>query len=135
MTATALDAVLQNWKGGTIAIRNSAFFRIGGFDEGFVDWGGEDDEFFDRCQSLNHCVYGFLPFVHQWHEVQPQRLDRDNLNETVILPERLSMSCRKRVGELCLRDFGKIAGPDPAVSYQNQQLLMKTELNPGHESL
>ena len=39
--------IFQNWKGGTIAIRKDAFTSIGGFDEGFVDWGGEDDEFYD----------------------------------------------------------------------------------------
>ena len=43
--------VLQNWKGGTIAVARDAFFQLGGFDEGFVDWGGEDDEFFDRCRA------------------------------------------------------------------------------------
>ncbi|GEM_PF-2063737 len=32
------ERVYQNWKGGTIAVQRDAFFRIGRFDEGFVDW-------------------------------------------------------------------------------------------------
>ncbi|HET6426662.1 MAG TPA: glycosyltransferase family A protein [Planctomycetaceae bacterium] len=113
------DRVCQNWKGGTIAIRRDAFFSIGGFDEGFVDWGGEDDEFFDRCrQTLRHCRFGFLPFVHLWHAPQVGRKAIDNPNIAHVLPSRMSLPAEDRVQELTQRDFGNPQGPDPARAYK-----------------
>ncbi len=111
--------VYQNWKGGTIAIRRDAFLSVGGFDEGFVDWGGEDDEFFDRCrQSLRHCRFGYVPFVHLWHAPQPDRKATDNVNIAQILPWRMEIPVGERVQELLTRQFGNVAGPQPAVSYK-----------------
>lgn len=113
------ERVFQNWKGGTIAIRREAFFAIGGFDEGFVDWGGEDDEFFDRCeQSLRHCRFGFLPFVHLWHQTQADRRMSSNINISRIMPWRMELPASQRVQELTQRNFGNRAGPDPAISYK-----------------
>ncbi len=114
------ERVFQNWKGGTIAIRRDAFFEIGGFDEGFVDWGGEDDEFFDRChQKLKHNRFGYLPFVHLWHTPQPGRKDANNLNITRIMPWRMGIPTSERVSELRGREFGKATGPDPQHNYRD----------------
>lgn len=62
--------ITQNWVGGTVAIRSEAFWAIGGFDERFVGWGGEDLEFYDRCQTLRGFFHGYLPFLHLWHPYQ-----------------------------------------------------------------
>ncbi len=111
--------VYQNWKGGTIAIRRHAFFAIGGFDEGFVDWGGEDDEFYDRCrQGLRHCRYGYLPFVHLWHAPQVGRKAADNVNVTRVMPWRMGMPVADRVRELTQRQFGNTSQPDPQRGYK-----------------
>lgn len=67
------ERVRQGWKGGTLAIRRECYHRIGGFDESFVGWTGEDREFYDRCLTLNGWRHGYLPFVHLWHEPQPAR--------------------------------------------------------------
>ena len=56
--------------GGSIAISRQTFFEIGGFDEAFLGWGGEDNEFWDRAQSRRVWPYAYLPFVHLWHELQ-----------------------------------------------------------------
>lgn len=113
--------VFQNWKGGTIAIRRDAFFAIGGFDEGFVDWGGEDDEFYDRCrQALAHCRYGYLPFVHLWHPPQSDRKAADNVNINHVMPWRMGLPVVERVQELATRDFGNPRGPDPIHSYKQE---------------
>ena len=64
------ERVRQNWKGGTLAIRRARFFELGGFDESFVGWGGEDREFFERCGLLRSWRWGYLPFVHLWHAAQ-----------------------------------------------------------------
>lgn len=112
--------VLQNFKGGTIATTRDLFFAIGGFDEGFVDWGGEDDEFYDRCGSRRHFRFGYLPFVHLWHPPQPDRIKPSNLNISRVLPLRLSIPAEQRIAELCQRGFGNPEGPDPAESYKSQ---------------
>lgn len=107
----------QNWKGGTIALEREAFLGIGGFDEGFVNWGGEDDEFYDRCRLLRHWQYGYLPFVHLWHVPQSERLNPSNVNEHVVLPARLAIPADERRQELRARSFGELTGPDPRISY------------------
>ncbi len=107
----------QNWKGGTIAIRKDAFMLTGGFDEGFVDWGGEDDEFYDRCSGVGHCRAGYLPFVHLWHAPQAKRMAADNLNTSRILPSRLAIPLAQRMAELRERKWGYPDAPDPIHRY------------------
>lgn len=112
------ERVLQNWKGGTIAIRRGSFFRLGGFDEGFVDWGGEDDDFFDRCSTMGHYCFGYLPFIHLWHKPQADRRQAENPNVVKVLPWRTGICLKDRIAELVARDFGRLSGPDPVVSYK-----------------
>lgn len=114
----ALEMIRHNWKGGTIAIRREAFRAIGGFDEGFVDWGGEDDEFYDRCQLVDHCRLGFLPFVHLWHAPQVGRKQTANPNTARVLPWRNSQPREQRAQELRARRFGDPRRPDPPASYR-----------------
>lgn len=114
-----IEAVKQNWKGGTIAIRRDAYLAIGGFDEGFVDWGGEDDEFYDRCALIGHCRSGYLPFLHLWHTPQVSRKQVSNQNITRVLPWRLSLPREARADELKQRRFGDMSRPDPYTSYKD----------------
>lgn len=113
--------VFQNWKGGTIAVARDAFLALGGFDEGFVDWGGEDDEFYDRCAQVGHCRAGYLPFVHLWHPPQPDRKLAENPNIADVMPWRLGMDRQARVDELVSRRFGAVDAPDPLTSYKAQR--------------
>lgn len=117
--ATEVDYVTQNWKGGTIAVRRKAFFDIGGFDEGFVDWGGEDDEFFERCSHVGHFRFGYIPFVHLWHPPQSLKLQVANPNIHRVLPSRYSLTISQRVVELSARSFGNPSEPDPKLGYKD----------------
>jgi hypothetical protein len=64
--------VVQNVHGGSIAATRAAYFEIGGYDESFVGWGGEDNEFWDRAETTGRVYpFGYLPFVHLWHAPQP----------------------------------------------------------------
>jgi hypothetical protein len=116
------ERVYQNWKGGTIAVRREKFFALGGFDEGFVDWGGEDDEFYDRCRGVKHCRFGYLPFVHLWHPPQVDRKAADNRNITDVMPWRMGLSVTERMAELSQRQFGDLSAPDPRQSYKSRSV-------------
>ncbi len=103
LRACAPESVSQNWCGGTLAIRRSAYDAIGGFDERFVDWGGEDDEFFDRCRALRQHSFGFLPFVHLWHPPQPNKLGQGRDAALALMHERLAIPRLQRIDELSRR--------------------------------
>ena len=67
----APENVLQNAQGGSIAVARDAFFAIGGFDESFVGWGGEDNEFWERAETTKSVyAFGYLPLIHLWHSPQ-----------------------------------------------------------------
>lgn len=69
----AVTEVVQNVHGGSLAITRDAYLAIGGFDESFVGWGGEDVEFWERVETRRSSRFGYLPFVHLWHEPQPEK--------------------------------------------------------------
>ena len=66
------SVIVQNAHGASIAAMREAYFAIGGYDESFVGWGGEDNEFWDRAETTGRVYdFGYLPFVHLWHAPQP----------------------------------------------------------------
>lgn len=72
------ENVLQNAQGGSIIATRDAFFALGGFDESFVGWGGEDNEFWERAETTNRVyAFGYLPFIHLWHPPQSRKQDPD----------------------------------------------------------
>jgi len=76
------DIVLQNLTGGgSVAVDSDWYFAVGGHDEEFVGWGGEDVEFWDRATSEGG-VYGYamLPIVHLWHRPQPDKTEGKDSN-------------------------------------------------------
>ncbi len=75
------DYIVQNLEaGGSMAITKEAYFRIGGMDEEFVGWGGEDIEFWKRCSLLNRWIWGYEPIIHLWHKSQPLKENKNNPN-------------------------------------------------------
>jgi GT2 family glycosyltransferase len=105
------ESVMQNAEGGgSIAITKAAFDRIGGMDEAFVGWGGEDNEFWERATTCKSWLYGDLSLVHLWHPSQPRK--RDALNPTAVLYESLSrVPPDERIRSLRERDQGRISSP------------------------
>lgn len=68
------EGVVQNLLGGgSVAATRAAFEGIGGFDEEFVGWGGEDEDFWQRGQTRRVFSWGCLPIVHLWHAPQPEK--------------------------------------------------------------
>ncbi len=75
------EAIVQNLEaGGSMAIAKSTYEALGGMDEGFVGWGGEDNEFWDRCLTRPTWVWGYEPILHLWHRSQPLKEQSDNPN-------------------------------------------------------
>lgn len=105
LTQQPPDVVVQNLEaGGSFAITREAYLEIGGFDEAFVGWGGEDNEFWERANSRKLWPYGYLPLVHLWHEAQPGKFDQQR--QTAELFERRSaIPVAERIEELRQRNF------------------------------
>lgn len=70
--------IVQNLHGGSIAATREAYEAIGGFDEEFVGWGGEDNDFWERAHAHGGVYpFGYLPMVHLWHAPQPGKIGGD----------------------------------------------------------
>lgn len=101
----APEVVMQNAQGGgSIAIGRKAYFAIGGFDESFVGWGGEDNEFWERATTRRLWPYGYLPLVHLWHAAQPGKHYAQR--QTAELLEQLSaIPASQRIADLIAQNF------------------------------
>jgi len=97
----APEFVLQNLTGGgSLAVEKSAYFDIGGFDEGFVGWGGEDVEFWDRAQTLKVSEYTYLPIVHLWHAPQPEKNEKKDSRAMQRLNRLMRLDAKTRISDL-----------------------------------
>jgi hypothetical protein len=65
--------ITQNVHGGSIAITRAAYEAVGGFDEEFVGWGGEDNELWERIETRRATRFGYLPMIHLWHPPQAEK--------------------------------------------------------------
>ncbi|MDH5692156.1 MAG: galactosyltransferase-related protein [Gammaproteobacteria bacterium] len=72
------ESVVQNLEGGgSAAACKDSFFEIGGMDESFVGWGGEDNEFWERASTRSVYSAGSQPIIHIWHPSQKEKKERD----------------------------------------------------------
>ena len=100
------ETVVQNLEaGGSLAIAREAYFAIGGLDEAFVGWGGEDNEFWERAQTRRVWPYSYMPIVHLWHPAQPQKAEANNPNQQRYQERSLS-PVETRIRELTMSNFG-----------------------------
>lgn len=111
LLAYAPENIMQNAEGGgSIAISLDGFEAIGGMDEGFVGWGGEDNEFWERAQTLRVWPWGNLPLVHLWHAAQPDK--RDVESHTAQYYRSLAqINPRERIARLGTLLRGRMTGP------------------------
>lgn len=110
----ARATVTQNVHGGTIVASRAAYDAIGGFDESFIGWGGEDNDFWDRANVGGRVYdYGYLPVVHLHHDDQPGKRARQTA--AIDLYAALeTVPPRERIARLRLRQQGRIEGPSIA---------------------
>jgi hypothetical protein len=106
LTSVPPETVVQNLEaGGSVAVKRRAYFALGGFDESFVGWGGEDDEFWERAQTLQVWEHCYLPIVHLWHQPQPEKLQDRNANIELFKMKR-SVPVTQRIKQLSISNFG-----------------------------
>lgn len=111
----AVDCVVENLDaGGSVAVAKDAFEAIGGFDEHFVGWGGEDNEFWDRCLTRKVWRNAFLPMVHLWHAAQAGKraVNGMGMNTATLTLQRRAMGPMERIRELNVRPRGALSWVD-----------------------
>lgn len=100
MDAQPAEAIVQNLEaGGSMAITREAYWSIGGMDEDFQGWGGEDTEFWDRCQVLPCWRWGYEPILHLWHQSQPLKHAADNSNVN-LAHAKIRLPRQQRIDDL-----------------------------------
>ncbi|KGP72372.1 galactosyltransferase-related protein [Pontibacillus yanchengensis] len=74
--------------GGINILSKKCFYKVGGFDERFIGWGGEDDAFAcamdtlcGKHKRLNNSIY------HLWHPTQ-RATGNSHYNENVLLARK-----------------------------------------------
>lgn len=102
-------AVVQNCEGHSLALRREAYAALGGHDETFLGWGGEDNEVFDRCLTLRFHDHAYLPMLHLHHPPQPGK-DGAKPNQSYF-EERMAIPAARRIEELAARPWGRREGP------------------------
>lgn len=107
----APDAIVQNLEaGGSVAITQQAFEAIGGLDESFIGWGGEDNEFWERAQTRRVWPWAGLPLVHLWHAAQAGK--RDATYHTAQHYRALAqVDPLERIARLRAQEQGRSDGP------------------------
>lgn len=104
MWPACIDRVTQNFPGGSTAIKRESYWQIGGHDERFVGWGGEDTEFLERLQECRVFPGHFAPALHLWHPPATKKFSGDR--NQVLLDQQLVLPVEERIRQLrvLLRD-------------------------------
>lgn len=100
---SCIGTVVQNTP-NPIVIRRDAYLELGGHDESFFGWGGEDNEFISRLRTLRFPQGGFLPAIHLWHREAPKQNQHRNL---MHLKQRLTTPAADRIRQLVKQSFGQ----------------------------
>ena len=103
--------VVQNLDGGSIVVRRDAYDAIGGFDESFIGWGGEDNDFFDRAAVLGGVNrFAYMPLLHLEH---PPQQGKASQTSAAIQRYRVTEAVdpAARIARLRAIEQGQMAGP------------------------
>ena len=96
-----VDSIMQNAQGGgSIGASKKAYFDIGGFDERFLGWGGEDNEFWQRAQTRKTWSHANLPLIHLWHSPQEEKVETNSSANKELYNELSSLTPKARITAL-----------------------------------
>lgn len=90
-----VELILQNFPGVSTAVSKEAYAKIGGHDEQFWGWGGEDLEFLDRLKTVHLFQGGYAPGIHLWHSSAPKKMSGDRNQE--LMMRKLEISPEERI--------------------------------------
>lgn len=96
--------IMQNFPGGSVAVRCDVFSQIGGMDEQFKEWGGEDLEFLDRLNTSRVFRGAWLPGIHLWHAAADQKESGHRNHER--MKQVRALPAEKRIEQLLSRQKG-----------------------------
>lgn len=97
-----VESVLQNFPGLSTAVTKLAFKRIGGCDEQFEGWGGEDLEFLDRLKVTKLFPGSYAPGVHLWHAPAPKKESGDRNLDLLLSILKIPVTERINMLQRCL---------------------------------
>ncbi len=104
--------VLQNATGGgSLGVSRAAFEAVGGWDEGFEGWGGEDVDFWDRLQTRKVYPFGCFPLIHLWHAPQPEKKPEKDSPAMRRLEEVTRIPIEDRISKLLKKSGGSTSFP------------------------
>lgn len=89
-----------------VAVVRDKYLQIGGHDESFFGWGGEDNEFMSRLRTLALGEGAIFPIFHLWHPEAPNRSGDRNAG---LLAKRLAYSPSQRCQKLVNVGLGRQA--------------------------
>ena len=99
-----VSSVQQNNPGLSTFVRRDTYMELGGHDERFEGWGGEDLEFLDRLRTRKLYPGAFLPAIHLWHPPAEQKQSGHRNND--LLRQILQEPADRRIA----RVRGQFAG-------------------------
>jgi hypothetical protein len=104
--------IVQNLMGGSIVAKRDAYDGIGGFDESFVGWGGEDNDFFDRAAFLGGVDrFAYMPILHLHHAPQPGKVSMST-GAIKRYRDMENVDPGARIARLRAREQGRMEGPN-----------------------
>ncbi len=110
------NQIMQNAQaGGSLAITAEALEAIGGLDEGFSGWGGEDNEFWERACTRRVWPWGYLPLVHLWHVPQPEKRTGEVAPGQQRYRDLTQRPTAGRIADLRAQPWGHPQGPQGPV--------------------
>jgi hypothetical protein len=80
-----------------LAVRADTYRDIGGHDESYAGWGGEDSEFLDRLRTRSLSEGGWMPVLHLWHAPAAGKQGERNRSHH---RERMSVPALERIERL-----------------------------------
>lgn len=97
MDGLCFEQVVQNTPNPMI-VRRETYFAIGGNDESFVGWGGEDLEFLSRLRTCGTDEFGAEPLIHLWHAPSPKKATGDRNQR--LQDAKLALPAEQRIADL-----------------------------------
>lgn len=93
-SSLAADSVITNTP-MPIALRRSTYWELGGHDETYAGWGGEDSEFLDRLRTRTIGEGGWMPVLHAWHPPAAKKADGTRNRE--LHDAKMAMAAVERI--------------------------------------